>query len=217
MNVTLDDLPGGLQSSSAFGVSGDGSAVVGYGNTAAGQEAFYWTQATGMRRLWDVLLEHYVNPADSGWTLLSQAAAITPDGNVIVGFGIRNGNQEAYRAVSEAAAACPPARPTSTRMAEPTALTVQRQLEWKNRAMKVRALNDFDPELPRPHRWFPSVNYPPFAAILPSLMPSARYLPSFNSKTTAPAPGSRHGKCRVTAARPPAPAPIVDNGPPSPP
>jgi hypothetical protein len=61
-----------------------------------------------MRRLWDVLLEHNVNPADSGWTSLNQAAAITPDGNVIVGFGIRNGNQEAYRAVLEAGTTCPP-------------------------------------------------------------------------------------------------------------
>jgi probable HAF family extracellular repeat protein len=44
----LGDLPGGQLNSRAYGVSDGGSVVVGYGTTAAGTEAFRWTQASGM-------------------------------------------------------------------------------------------------------------------------------------------------------------------------
>jgi probable HAF family extracellular repeat protein len=54
--VGLGDLPGGSFSSVAVGVSSDGSVVVGVGNSASGNEAFRWTQAEGMRRLYDVLV-----------------------------------------------------------------------------------------------------------------------------------------------------------------
>ena len=50
----LGDLPGGVFSSSAGGVSADGSVVVGSGTSANGYEAFRWTQATGMVGLGDL-------------------------------------------------------------------------------------------------------------------------------------------------------------------
>jgi probable HAF family extracellular repeat protein len=52
--VGLGDLPGGDLSSFALGVSADGSVVVGAGNSAAGNEAFRWTAATGMAGLGDL-------------------------------------------------------------------------------------------------------------------------------------------------------------------
>ena len=86
-------------SSSAYGVSGDGSVVVGYSNSDSGTEAFRWTADGGMRALWDVLLSHGVDPAADGWTELASARGISADGNTIVGYGIRNGNTEAFVAV----------------------------------------------------------------------------------------------------------------------
>jgi len=52
--VGLGDLPGGSFSSYADGVSANGSVVVGYGNSANGNEAFRWTQGTGMVGLGDL-------------------------------------------------------------------------------------------------------------------------------------------------------------------
>jgi probable HAF family extracellular repeat protein len=96
--VGLGDLPGGDFSNYAKGVSGDGSTVVGYAATPS-NEAFLWTSAGGMQRLWDVLVANGVEPAASGWTSLDFAQAISADGKTIVGQGIHNGNQEAFVAV----------------------------------------------------------------------------------------------------------------------
>ena len=46
--VGLGDLPGGSFDSCAYGVSGDGSLVVGNGSSASGGEAFRWTADGGM-------------------------------------------------------------------------------------------------------------------------------------------------------------------------
>jgi probable HAF family extracellular repeat protein len=97
--VGLGHLPGGVYRGVANGVSGDGSVVVGYNNLDPGLKAFYWTADGGMRELWDVLLSHGVDPAADGWTELSSVRDITPDGDTIVGYGIRNNNQEAFVAV----------------------------------------------------------------------------------------------------------------------
>lgn len=94
----LGNLPGGF-GIFAFGVSGDGSTVVGRGTSASGPEAFLWTAGGGMERLWDVLLAQGINPAASGWSVLTQANGVSLDGNTIVGYGIRDGNQEAFIAV----------------------------------------------------------------------------------------------------------------------
>jgi probable HAF family extracellular repeat protein len=46
--IGLGDFPGGFFHSRAFGVSDDGSVVVGRGSSNAGNEAFRWTEAGGM-------------------------------------------------------------------------------------------------------------------------------------------------------------------------
>ena len=94
--VGLGDLPGGGFESFAWGVSGDGSTVVGFGRSALGQEAFRHT-AGGMERLEDVPLAADINPATTGWSVLSEARGVSLDGNTIVGTGTRNGNTEAFR------------------------------------------------------------------------------------------------------------------------
>ena len=98
--VGLGDLPGGFFDGEAFGVSGDGSVVVGQSNASGGLvEAFRWTSSGGMERLWDVLLARGVDPAASGWTRLSSANGVSLDGNTIVGDGFHNGSFEAFVAV----------------------------------------------------------------------------------------------------------------------
>jgi probable HAF family extracellular repeat protein len=76
----LGDLPGGNFFSRALGVSGDGSTVVGTSNIGGGSlqpnEAFRWTQATGMIGLGNNSIGVQVN---------SQAFGISQDGSVIVG------------------------------------------------------------------------------------------------------------------------------------
>jgi probable HAF family extracellular repeat protein len=71
----LGDLPGGSLSSIAYGVSADGSVVVGSGQSASGMEAFRWTEAGGMVGLGDL-------PGDGFY---SDARAVSADGSVVVG------------------------------------------------------------------------------------------------------------------------------------
>ena len=68
----LGDLPGGSANSMAFGVSADGTAVVGCGNSAAGVEAFRWTRVCGMEGLG-----------------FPRAFATSADGSVVVGYRYR--------------------------------------------------------------------------------------------------------------------------------
>ena len=63
--------------SAAFGVSGDGSIVVGESTTPDGIEAFRWAENTGMVGLGDL----------PGGKHQSMADAISADGKTIVGFG----------------------------------------------------------------------------------------------------------------------------------
>lgn len=96
--VALGVLPGNV-SSLARAVSGSGSVVVGYSEDNVGyQRAFRWISGGGMERLWDVLVDHGVNPAADGWTNLAYASGISADGRTIVGTGVRNGNSEAFAA-----------------------------------------------------------------------------------------------------------------------
>ncbi len=97
--VGIGDLSGGAFDSEARDISGDGRIVVGSSASGLGQEAFVWNEEMGMRRLWDLLVESGVNPADSGWTSLNSANGIDFDGNTIVGFGTRNGLTEAFYSV----------------------------------------------------------------------------------------------------------------------
>jgi probable HAF family extracellular repeat protein len=75
-------------SETAYGVSADGSVVVGEAPGAQGPEAFRWTQATGMVGLGDL----------PGGVFHSSAQAVSSDGRVIVGFSASAaGNTEAFR------------------------------------------------------------------------------------------------------------------------
>jgi len=84
--VGLGDLPGGVDSSNANGVSGDGSNVVGASHGSDGNEAFRWTSAGGMVGLGDL----------AGGTFLSLASDISLDGSTIVGYGQSDSGQEAF-------------------------------------------------------------------------------------------------------------------------
>jgi probable HAF family extracellular repeat protein len=85
--VSLGDLPGDGVYSSAFGVSGDGSIIIGSGRTGAGERAFIWDETNKMRELQAVLTQDYgLGAALSGWTLNS-ATAISADGMVLAGVG----------------------------------------------------------------------------------------------------------------------------------
>jgi probable HAF family extracellular repeat protein len=75
--VGLGDLPGGSFFSSATGVSGDGSVIVGVGAGVGSREAFRWTQATGMVGLGDL----------AGGSFNSIATGVSGDGSVVVGIG----------------------------------------------------------------------------------------------------------------------------------
>jgi probable HAF family extracellular repeat protein len=88
----LGTLPGGT-SSEAFGVSADGSIVVGSSDAGGVYRAFRWTEAGGM----EDLNVAYANLLDDG-SYLETAQAISPDGRYIVGTGYNaaTGRREAY-------------------------------------------------------------------------------------------------------------------------
>ena len=96
-NVSLGDLPGGINQSVAFGVSADGSVVVGNGEDEEGRNAFIWTEAGGIRSIKDVLANDFGLGSDvNGWNIF-HASAVSWDGKVIVGYGVNpDGNSEAW-------------------------------------------------------------------------------------------------------------------------
>src|SRR5687767_6257395 len=74
----LGDLPGGGFESRAFGVSSDGSTVVGYSRTSPTRvEAFRWTRTAGMVGIDDL----------PGGGSESGASGVSADGSVVVGGG----------------------------------------------------------------------------------------------------------------------------------
>jgi probable HAF family extracellular repeat protein len=73
----LGDLGGGSYFSGARAVSADGAAIVGYANTADGQEAFRWTAKAGIVGLGDL----------PGGEVHSEALDISADGLTVVGTG----------------------------------------------------------------------------------------------------------------------------------
>ncbi len=82
----LGDLPGNSFSSIAYGVSADGSVVVGNGYSTSGFEAFRWTEAGGMEGLGYLTGGSY-----------SQASDVSANGSVVVGQGNSASGTEAYR------------------------------------------------------------------------------------------------------------------------
>ena len=80
------DLTGGTFSSSAFGVSGDGSTIVGISKSGSGNEAFRWTSGGGMMGLGDL----------PGGSFFSRALGVSGDGSVVVGSGATASGTEAF-------------------------------------------------------------------------------------------------------------------------
>lgn len=89
----LGDLAGGPYYSRALAISDDGVTVVGHSRSATSQtghnnnEAFMWTEATGMAGLGDL----------PGGEFGSNAQGISADGTVIVGVGGSEWGSEAFR------------------------------------------------------------------------------------------------------------------------
>ncbi len=82
----LGDLPGGAFESRALSVSGDGSVVVGWSESASGQEAFRWENGV-MTGLGDL----------PGGDFLSEARGVSGDGSIIVGKSRSSSGNEAFR------------------------------------------------------------------------------------------------------------------------
>ena len=95
--VGLGDLPGGVFGSSANATSPDGSIVAGFGNTAAGLEAYIWDAVNGMRSLQGALTND-LGLDLTGWQL-QHVTDISDDGMTFVGIGINpDGFTEAWMA-----------------------------------------------------------------------------------------------------------------------
>jgi probable HAF family extracellular repeat protein len=78
--IGLGDLPGGDSFSDAFGISADGSVIVGWSNSGlGGNEAFRWTEADGMVGLGE----------------LGFAWDVSADGSIIVGASDTGTGREA--------------------------------------------------------------------------------------------------------------------------
>jgi probable HAF family extracellular repeat protein len=82
----LGDLPGGSFDSVAYGVSADGSVVVGRSLSTSAHEAFRWTSGGGMVGLGFL-------PGD---VYYSEANGVSADGSVVVGTSFYASGQEAF-------------------------------------------------------------------------------------------------------------------------
>jgi probable HAF family extracellular repeat protein len=82
----LGELSGGLSLSDAYGVSADGTTVVGYSHGASGYEAFRWTAGV-MAGLGDF----------AGGSFASVARAVSGDGATVVGSGAGPAGSRAFR------------------------------------------------------------------------------------------------------------------------
>lgn len=92
--VGLEFAPGGF-TSAAFGVSADGSTIVGGGSFGPGPgRATIWDEANGMQRLDQMLIDFGLNL--DGWTL-TRATDVSADGLTIIGTGMNpSGQSEAW-------------------------------------------------------------------------------------------------------------------------
>ena len=84
---SLGDLPGGLMSSRAYGISADGSVAVGAASSSNGLEAFRWTSGGGMVGLGDL----------AGGSFYSFTYGASSDGSVVVGESESASGNEAFR------------------------------------------------------------------------------------------------------------------------
>lgn len=90
--------PQGGNASAAWGVSADGSVVVGDAGVGGERVPAIWDEIHGMRNIEGVLVELGLGPAMEGWDL-EQATAISADGLTVVGWGYGpDGSEEAWLA-----------------------------------------------------------------------------------------------------------------------
>jgi probable HAF family extracellular repeat protein len=82
----IGELPGGLDQSAAYGISTDGSTIVGRSESANGEEAFRWTADGGMVPLGDL----------AGGDFASSATSASSDGALVVGRGAVLGGDEGF-------------------------------------------------------------------------------------------------------------------------
>lgn len=91
--MNLGDLPGGYTDAWAWGVSANGSIVVGQGTLEGSElfeyDAFIWDEQHGMRLLKDVLEDDYGLDL-TGWRLIA-GSSVSDDGCTIVGRGLNPG------------------------------------------------------------------------------------------------------------------------------
>ena len=83
----VGDLPGGMVFTYIYGISADGTVVVGQGNGLNGVEAFRWTQSGGIVGIGDL----------PGGATASRSARVSADGTVIAGNGVSAFGQEGFR------------------------------------------------------------------------------------------------------------------------
>ncbi len=70
--TSLGDFAGGAVHATAFDISADGSFVVGYGTTAAGQRGLVWSQALGLMDVATFLATQWnLGIEFAGWTITS--------------------------------------------------------------------------------------------------------------------------------------------------
>ncbi|MFQ5667939.1 MAG: hypothetical protein ACE5I7_16110 [Candidatus Binatia bacterium] len=86
----LGDLPGGAFASQGWGVSADGSTVVGFGTTDQEQEAFRWSASAGLQSLGALC-----SAGSQGCK--STARSVSADGMVVVGRSTSDSGVEAFR------------------------------------------------------------------------------------------------------------------------
>jgi len=95
--IELGDLPGGSTHTHAYGVSDDGSTVVGSSGTELGSHAFVWNEDGGMQRLYNILDDGGVDL--SHWTSFGTINAISADGRWVTGRGVNiDGDYESFLA-----------------------------------------------------------------------------------------------------------------------
>jgi len=93
--VALQGNIAGYAGSSVGGISGDGTTIIGWADTAGGTVAFIWDEAHGMRTLEDALASDFGTRA-TGWHL-TRASSVSDDGRVVGGAGIdANGRTQAW-------------------------------------------------------------------------------------------------------------------------
>ncbi len=83
----LGDLPGGSFRSRAFGISADGTTVVGGSSSLEGEQAFMWTRTGGMVGMGDL----------AGGSFDSRGFGVSADGTVVVGRGNSINGIESFR------------------------------------------------------------------------------------------------------------------------